>query len=40
MITDEHHIALGGRPRTLHGWWFWLCYWSPVARLWRRRIRR
>lgn len=38
-LTDEQRIALGYWPRTLHGWWFWFLYWSPAARLWRRRIR-
>ena len=39
MITEEQRIALGFWPRTLRGWWFWFLYWSPAARLWRRRIR-
>lgn len=35
--TDEEgRIALGLRPRTLAGFWFWLRYWSPLAALWRR----
>lgn len=31
-LSEEQRIALGLRPRTLSGWWFWLCYWSPLAR--------
>jgi hypothetical protein len=33
MTRDEEQIALGMRPRTLAGWWFWLRYWSPLG-LW------
>lgn len=36
MVTDEQRIALGFRPRTLSGWWFWLRYWSPVSLYWIR----
>jgi hypothetical protein len=35
MTTEEQLIALGFRPRTLHGWWFWLREWSPLAFSWR-----
>jgi hypothetical protein len=34
-MTEEQRIALGGRPRTLAGWWFWLRYWSPLALWWK-----
>lgn len=37
--NEEQRIALGFPPRTLRGWWFWLCYWSPPA-LWLLRWRR
>lgn len=30
-VTEQQRIALGFRPRTLRGWWFWLRYWSPPA---------
>lgn len=33
-ISEEQRIALGFRPRTLAGWWFWLRYWSPMAFWW------
>lgn len=36
-LTEEQRVALGFRPRTLHGYWFWLRYWSPPARWWLRR---
>jgi hypothetical protein len=39
-MTERQRIALGLRPRTLSGWWFWLRYWSPVAFAllkWRQR---
>lgn len=36
MVTEEQRIALGLRPRTIRGWWFWLRYWSPLAEWWRR----
>lgn len=35
-IAERQLIAIGGRPRTLRGWWFWLRYWSLLARAWRR----
>jgi hypothetical protein len=34
MITERQRIALGFRPRTIRGWWFWLRYW---LRYWRIR---
>lgn len=39
-MTEQQRIALGFRPRTVEGWWFWLRYWSPLALVvlkWRRR---
>jgi len=36
-MSERQEIALGMRPRSLSGWWFWLRYWSPVAAWWRRR---
>lgn len=33
-MGEKRRIALGLRPRTLRGWWFWLSYWSPIA--WRQ----
>lgn len=30
-LTEQQRIALGFRPRTLSGWWFWLRFWSPLA---------
>lgn len=33
-FTEEQRIALGLRPRTLRGWWFWLRYWSGIWRWW------
>lgn len=36
-ITERQLIALGFRPRTLRGWLFWLCYWSPIAEAWHTR---
>jgi len=35
-IAERQSIALGYRPRTVKGWLFWLRYWSPLARIWRR----
>lgn len=32
---EKQQIALGFRPRTVRGWWFWLRYWSPPA-IWRQ----
>jgi hypothetical protein len=32
---ERYRIALGHRPRTLAGWWFWLHRCSPLARWWR-----
>jgi hypothetical protein len=37
-ISEEQRIAVGFRPRTLRGWWFWLRCWSPPA-LYCTRIR-
>jgi hypothetical protein len=34
-LTEKQKIALGFWPSTLAGWWFWLRYWSPLARAWR-----
>jgi hypothetical protein len=40
---ETTEIVLGTRwPRTPHGWWFYLRYWSPLAEFargwrWRRR---
>jgi hypothetical protein len=34
-MTEEQRIALGFRPRTIAGWWFWLRYWSPPAMWWQ-----
>jgi hypothetical protein len=34
---EGQRIALGLRPRTLKGWWFWLRYWSPFFARWRAR---
>lgn len=34
-MTEQQRVALGLRPRTLAGWWFWLCYWSPLACWWQ-----
>jgi hypothetical protein len=39
MISEEQRIALGFRPRTLRGWWFWFRYWSATAFWWRGRHR-
>lgn len=39
-FTERERIALGLRPRTMDGWWFWLRYWSPFARLFRYLKRR
>jgi hypothetical protein len=36
-MREEQRIALGLRPRTLKGWWFWLRYWSPLAEWMRTR---
>jgi hypothetical protein len=36
-VSEEQLIALGYRPRTLHGWVFWLRFYSPLARWWRGR---
>jgi hypothetical protein len=31
-LTDEYQrVALGLRPRTLKGVWWWFRYWSPFA---------
>jgi len=30
-MKEYQRIALGFRPRTLRGWWFWLRYWSPLG---------
>lgn len=38
MMTEEQRIALGYRPRTARGWWFWVRYWSPPA-LWWHKLR-
>lgn len=35
-FTERQRIALGFRPRTLAGWWFWLWHWSPLACWWQR----
>lgn len=35
-LTERHQIALGFRPRSVGGFWFWLRYWSPLAAAWRR----
>ncbi len=35
-LKEEQRIALGLRPRTVAGWWFWFRYWSPVA-FWLKR---
>jgi len=35
-MNERQRIALGLRPRTLGGWWFWLWYWSPIALWWQR----
>ena len=32
---EAYRIALGLRPRTLAGWWFWFRYCSPFAQWWR-----
>jgi len=37
-ISEQQRIALGFRPRTISGWWFWLRYWSPFA-LWLLRMK-
>jgi hypothetical protein len=34
MMNEEQRIALGLRPRTLRGFWFWVRYWSPPALAW------
>ena len=39
-MTEEQRIALGFRPRTPGGWWFWLRYWSPPALWWAKRRER
>jgi hypothetical protein len=36
-MTEEQRIALGFRPITLRGWWYWLRHWSPVAEWWATR---
>jgi hypothetical protein len=36
-MTEQQRIALGFRPQTLTGWWFWLRYWSSLALWWERR---
>jgi hypothetical protein len=33
-MTEEQRIAIGFRPRTVRGWWFWFRYWSPPAFWW------
>ena len=35
-MTEEQRIALGFRPRTARGWWFWLRFWSPPAFWWMK----
>jgi hypothetical protein len=35
-MTEYQRIALGLRPRTLRGWWFWLRHFSPIAAGWYR----
>lgn len=37
MLNERQRIALGFRPRTMSGWWFWLRYWSPLAFALRRK---
>ncbi len=39
IITEQQRIALGFRPSTLPGVWFWLWYWSPPALWWVKRYR-
>ena len=38
---ERQRVAMGLRPRTLDSAWFWLWYWSPLARLsyWLERKR-
>ncbi len=31
VLSEAQIIALGFRPRTVSGWWFWFKYWSPLA---------
>jgi len=38
-VPDEQRVALGFRPRTVRGWWYWLRYWSWPALWWRRLVR-
>jgi hypothetical protein len=35
-MTEQQRIALGLRPRTLSGWWFWARFWSPPVFWWKR----
>jgi hypothetical protein len=35
-MTEEQRIAVGLRPRTVAGWWFWLRHWSPLAQWFKR----
>lgn len=37
-MNEQQRIALGFRPRTLRGWWFWLCQWSLLSK-WIRSNR-
>jgi hypothetical protein len=39
-MKEQQRIALGLRPRTLSGWWFWLRYWSPLGRQAQARVEK
>jgi len=34
--TEKQLIALGYKPKTWRGWWFWLRFWRPKTTVWKK----